>query len=253
MVLISKKHKYIYIHIPKTGGTTIKNTLYPKAKKGELLVINMSSFTNITCENTWHLTYEKILEKYKINDVNKYFTFTFVRNPYDRLYSSYLYGKKQAKMILNETLPYFILLLFILFFLKKKILWFIFFSLMLISSKFIKYAYDFLSKGFDVFVLKNFNFSYHVFPDSLRTQKSYIGKNKLDFIGREEFFERDFKFVMNKIGLKNKIQNKNIINKRTANSHGYKYIDKFKKKTIEFVNKFYKEDFEEFGYAIIKV
>ena len=107
MGLISNKYKYIFIHIPKTGGQTIKNTFdYDISFKGPPL----SSFlfkSNI--KNMYHFTYDD-LEQYNnkyniIENFNDYYKFTFVRNPYDRLYSAYLYLKKEIPERVKKVFP----------------------------------------------------------------------------------------------------------------------------------------------------
>ena len=93
MVLISNKLKYIYIHIPKTGGSTIKKTLpFTPIKYNH----GIGYDKNIYILNTYHSKVDEL----KL-DLTNYYLFTFVRNPYDRLYSSYLYLKKILYFILK--------------------------------------------------------------------------------------------------------------------------------------------------------
>ena len=75
----------IFIHIPKTAGTSIRFTLgfnnMDKAKK----IRN-------------HYTVTEIIDLIGIEKWNKAFKFTFVRNPWDRLYSFYLFRLKKDKI-----------------------------------------------------------------------------------------------------------------------------------------------------------
>lgn len=78
--MIDDKHKFIFIHIPKTGGTSIENAFKKRIKS-----------------NRKHLTvsdYENELE----SDIEKYFIFSVIRNPWDKLISYWKYrqGERHA-------------------------------------------------------------------------------------------------------------------------------------------------------------
>lgn len=89
-VLINRKNKWAFIHIPKTGGTSIAEILKKE---------------NDTEQLTGHDSI-RILE-----DVSEYFIFTFVRNPYTRIASAYSHDKRKSKIeqtfgqFLKETNP----------------------------------------------------------------------------------------------------------------------------------------------------
>tara|TARA_A100001391_G_scaffold49606_2_gene29970 strand:+ start:6985 stop:7632 length:648 start_codon:yes stop_codon:yes gene_type:complete len=70
--MISHKHKFIFLHIPKCAGTSI----------GEKL--------NSHFDELWTYSGFKIHHDDLTEDILKeYFVFTIVRNPWDRLYSQY--------------------------------------------------------------------------------------------------------------------------------------------------------------------
>lgn len=71
--MIDDKHKFIFIHIPKTGGTSILNFF-----KSD----DMNSVSS-----HWR--------KYDASEYTDYFKFTFVRNPYDKFVSEYEWRNKQ--------------------------------------------------------------------------------------------------------------------------------------------------------------
>ena len=79
-MLLSHKHKFIFIHVPKTGGTSIKAVLEPYAdhKYGIPLKHNGAKY--------WQNQLGKKMWK-------KYFVFAFVRNPWDRMVSRRFYQK----------------------------------------------------------------------------------------------------------------------------------------------------------------
>lgn len=73
-----------FIHIPKTGGTTIENWM---SILGQLNAYQPKVASFMKC-SPQHLTYEeiKLIIGYKFD-----FVFTIVRNPYDRLESEYFF------------------------------------------------------------------------------------------------------------------------------------------------------------------
>lgn len=72
-MIISEEPKFIFVHIPRTGGMSIKEAL---GRSG-----NMSSHAFLRDAPNWE----------------DYFSFCFVRNPWSRLYSQYQYavGKRR--------------------------------------------------------------------------------------------------------------------------------------------------------------
>lgn len=75
--MISHAHKFIFIHIPKTGGLSVVDALMPYCDEKEY-----------THGHPYQSTY------YDFCDAENYYQFSFVRNPFSRLVSSYTYLKK---------------------------------------------------------------------------------------------------------------------------------------------------------------
>jgi chondroitin 4-sulfotransferase 11 len=70
--------EYIFIHIPKTGGTSIRRQL--------------GNHPSLKCYN--HRPYEWVMDQIE-HSRNSQFVFTIVRNPWDRILSLYHYWKQQ--------------------------------------------------------------------------------------------------------------------------------------------------------------
>lgn len=184
--------KAIFIHIPKTGGNSIQKAL----------------FDNPSVHVPWSDYYKKSPKKFE-----KFFKFAVVRNPWDRLVSSFFYLKNGG---MNDE--------------DKK--W---------TSENIK---DF--NNFEEFVLgwindKNIYKGIHFIP-----QTYWIcDENKkimVDFIARLETINQDFLFIANKVGsTKKKIEKINT-------SERSQYRNYYSDKTIEIVKNIYKDDIELFGY-----
>ena len=81
-MLVSHKHKFVFIHIPKTAGSSVtvslKNLGQDDAK---------SSYQHITCQNL-----KKIFDNQRWT-WSDYFKFSFVRNPFARIVSEFHYVK----------------------------------------------------------------------------------------------------------------------------------------------------------------
>ena len=73
--MICHTHKFIFIHIPKTGGTSIESVFDPKA------VVKDVRFKHYTLCDYNNLR----------GDHHNYFKFSFVRNPWDMTVSMYQY------------------------------------------------------------------------------------------------------------------------------------------------------------------
>ena len=70
-----------------------------------------------------------------------------------------------------------------------------------------------------------------------------------DYIGRFENLEKDFKYIKEKLSLKGTLEhvNKNPLERKKN------YLDYYEQESIELVNLVYKDDFEIFGYEMIKI
>lgn len=82
--------KYIFIHIPKTGGTTIASRLkIPSGmhafSRSKLRISVEECFYTDDHIPAW------ILKKIKPNEFGEYYKFSFVRNPYDRAISEFFW------------------------------------------------------------------------------------------------------------------------------------------------------------------
>ena len=79
--IVSKKHKFVFIHIPKTAGTSIMHNFDHLGKRRKKIMF-------------------KKLNKKECN----YFKFAFIRNPWDRMVSNYFYAIKSPKKKKMENL-----------------------------------------------------------------------------------------------------------------------------------------------------
>lgn len=91
-MLISQKHKFIFIHIPKTGGTSVKHALGKYSDR-------IPGLTD-TAENTikyGHIKACDLRKRVPPEIWNNSFKFVFVRNPWDWLVSLYHFERESKK------------------------------------------------------------------------------------------------------------------------------------------------------------
>lgn len=84
---ISHKHKFIYISIPKTGSESIRAA-----------IDDFSDVSSVSDGNSCyfhHITHDKIMQCFDY--ASRYYTFTFVRNPWSRLVSQWTYMCNYSK------------------------------------------------------------------------------------------------------------------------------------------------------------
>ena len=102
--MISKKNKIIFIHVPKTGGSSIEKSLVnifdeviningdQTSVVGQLKKPKKNSFNSLK-----HATAEELKHQYGEEIFNDYTKFSVIRNPWDRLLSLYYWSNGKTK------------------------------------------------------------------------------------------------------------------------------------------------------------
>ena len=96
-MIISPKYKFVFIANTKTGSTSIHKTLLDCVKDKNL--INESKHN--LGDKDKHLPCTKLIEQYP--QYKDYFKFAFVRNPWDRVVSWYVFCKKSPFVSRNTS------------------------------------------------------------------------------------------------------------------------------------------------------
>lgn len=158
--------------------------------------------------------------------MQSYFKFTFVRNPYDRIYSGYLQDRHAAANLPRWT--------------KEK-----------------KPIFDTIGDDFEAYLL-----DYALMADIRSdwrwicfcpmTEFAYVGNERhVDFVGRAESLEADLHALGERLRLPlRKAEDQNVRNGFCMEEP--KYLHHYTSRAIDAVNDAYRLDFERFGYRMIR-
>ncbi len=118
-MIISPGRKFIFVHIPKTGGTSMALALEARAMKDDMMLGDTPKAKKRrrklqhikTRGRLWkHSTLADIDGLVSTEDMHGYFCFTLVRNPWDRVVSYYHWLQDQTfdhpAVALSQSLPF---------------------------------------------------------------------------------------------------------------------------------------------------
>ncbi|WP_107853134.1 sulfotransferase family 2 domain-containing protein [Oceanimonas marisflavi] len=184
-----------FLHIPKCAGVSINKALYGSLGVG-------------------HVTLEDALVSLGPIKFNNFFKFTIVRNPWDRLVSSYFFLKQGGFCEKDK------------FFFKKNLACFDSFK-------------DFVVNWVNEDNILTWN---HFIPQShfLSSDKKQLG---LDYICFFENLDSDLNYLSSVVGISS-LSSVKPTNKAVRDC----YLDYYDKETIEIVERVYKADIELLGY-----
>ena len=100
--MISLNKKFIFIHIPKTAGTYIEDIIEDDScicKKNQHSTTNLEPNAPLN-----HITFSDIINYHFVDNVSKYFSFTFIRNPWSKVISECFCPHIQPIFINCETI-----------------------------------------------------------------------------------------------------------------------------------------------------
>jgi hypothetical protein len=101
--MISRKLKAIFIHIPKTGGSSLENLIWPKHEarvEADLWGGFIDQYHNkYQTGGLQHLLGLQIRQEIGEKIFSEFFKFTMVRNPWDKAISQYKYTKKRTDLM----------------------------------------------------------------------------------------------------------------------------------------------------------
>jgi len=214
---VSDEFRCLFVHIPKTGGTSIEEALRMRgARSREDRRLLYGPIRSWTIRSRRPGT--RYLQHLTIRDIRKvapevvdrgYFAFTFVRNPWDRIVS--VFNKPDGDLVRLAR--------------KKGI--------------------EIASLTFAEFVEQTQDLSHA----HLRPQCDYVlgreGRPQVDFVGRFERLQEEFDAVCDRVGANTTL----AWHKRSPRRNGAHYRDYYCARTREIVAQRYARDIERFDYV----
>ncbi len=215
-MLISNRFDFLFVHIAKTGGTSVRAALQKLRWQDPLY------FPAFICSRLSHLTGHKIASKIprhaKIvaaqqmlatEHFEKLHKFAFVRNPWDLQVSSFHHIQRERPQFMQGKDDF-----------KEFLLW-----------------------KFD----PDRPYQYHI-DTSIELQSDYLvdlhGNELTNFVGRYENLANDFQEIANKIGK----PNLSLPHKRKATNRKKDYRSYYDDKTEALVREKFAPDIARFGY-----
>ncbi len=215
-MLLSVRHKFLFVHIAKTGGTSVRAALQ------RLRWRDPYYWPMFLCSRLSHLTGHRIGTKFprhaKIILAHEslpaeffasLFKFAFVRNPWDLQVSSFHHIRRERPQLMGGYEDF---------------------------SDFLKWKLD-----------PGRPYQYHV-DTSVQLQSDYLidlrGRLLVDFVGRYESLEADFRSACTHIG----IPAPRMPHRRRATDRHSDYRSYYSEETAELVARHFARDLELLGY-----
>ncbi len=195
--MIDHDHKFIFVHIPKTAGTSMEVALADAWNNEQKYFVGKNDHLDVW---TTHFSIKQILEVH--SEAQGYFKFCFVRNTWDRLLSAYMFRHHHHTMT------------------DKR-----------------KY------KSLKAFIKNDGRTGNTHTHSQLKFILGDNGKINMNFIGRYENLENDFKTVCDRIGIQRQLPRSHY--KSTKREHYSRYYDQ---ETVDLVYKKYKTEINYFNY-----
>ena len=212
-MLVNWKKSYIFIHVPKTGGTSITQMLKRDCDRAVLPLRmvgymfdnsghTMPEFTFPLFGYPYHVRARDLRRLWGDEKYDNLFSFAFVRNPWDLVVSEYFYIQQKWDHPLKRTV--------------RKL------------------------GSFDDYVRWKIDNNYH------RNQSEWLTDSDrteiVQKIGRFETYESDANAILDRLGKSERVVHENAVKKDPYRTY---YTDE----TIDLVYMMYRDDIERYAYS----
>jgi hypothetical protein len=216
-MLLSLKYNFLFVHIAKTGGTSIRDSLWrykwaDPYRIPQFLCSRLSEMTGhkIGAKFPRHAKLIAAKEMLPADVFDRLFKFAFVRNPWDLQVSSYHHIRRERPHLITHIDSF---------------------------EGFLRWKFDPARAP-----------QYHA-DMSIELQSDYLvdlhGQRIVDFVGRYEVLVEDFEEACRRIG----IRCPELRHSRRAVDRRKDYRGYFNDATAELVAEHYRQDIEAFGYV----
>ena len=210
--MISDEKRCIFVHIPKTGGTSIEDAIWGadwslRTEQQLWMGAVRPGFNKYQSGGLQHLLASQIRTEVGAQKFDEYFKFAFVRNPWDKVVSQFHYLKTRPMLRRYMGVGR----------------WGTF-------NKYVRVLGE--NSGCHVQSYVQGSFLTNAAGDSL-----------VDFVGRFENLQADFDFVAQKIGLMHQ-----TLPHSTKSERRKPYVEYYNAKTRAIVADIYQADIQQFGY-----
>ena len=192
-MIVNHEHKFVFLHIPKTGGTSIATALSSRDRAQKV-------------GRTKHHVVPELMPE-------GYFVFTFVRNPWDRMLSYYLFRHSEPRTGHRKTIHP--------------------------DERRIGFS-DWLKRLDEFSAWENINPAFHI---AVSPQRNTVG-DLPDFTGRFESMQADLEKVCTRLGIDG-VELTNVNKTSTKKKHYASYFDD---ESVELIEKRFKPDIDHYGY-----
>jgi len=215
-MLLSLKYNFLFVHIAKTGGTSIRDALWRQKwtdpyRIPQFFCSKLSGMTGhkIGAKFPRHAKIIAAKEMLPREVFDGLFKFAFVRNPWDLQVSSYHHIRRERPQLITHIDSF---------------------------EAFLRWKFDPARPP-----------QYHA-DMSTELQSDYVidlhGNTVVDFLGRYEFLAEDFETACKRIGIKAP----KLPHSRKAADRRKDYRDYYNDVTAQLVADHYRPDIERFGY-----
>ncbi|MDY7025843.1 MAG: sulfotransferase family 2 domain-containing protein [Pseudomonadota bacterium] len=216
-MLVNYRYQFLFVHIAKTGGTSVRSALNPLRWRDPLYYLLWPA------HRVSHLTGHKLGLKFPRHShiiaakemlpeelFTSLYKFAFVRNPWDLQVSSFHHIQRERPQFMNGITDF---------------------------NEFMRYKFD-----------PEREYQYHI-DTSLSLQSDYLvglhGNLLVDFFGRYEQLNEDFEQIKSTLALPSHIA---LPHKRKANDRAKDYRAYYDDDTAEMVANHFAKDIEILGY-----
>nr|WP_321452396.1 sulfotransferase family 2 domain-containing protein [uncultured Carboxylicivirga sp.] len=214
---VNRTKNFIFIHIPKVAGTSIEQTfgIYGKHSETSLDLAYGKKLIKNEQYSLQHIGYDQFVELGLIDsdEMDNYYTFSFIRNPWDRAVSDYKWQKNIRKRKLSFRK-----------YLKE------------VETIVNQYSRNRLINCSNCHYVPQ---SWYIFDTN--------GITKVNFIGRYENLNKDIEQIQEALGIHKVKLSKS--NQGKAIPYYFYYFDL---RNIFLIRKIYKEDITRFNYHFFK-